>query len=249
MSITSLLKQTLFSRRSGAVTPPEAMQQPPVLSKAATTKNHSSDPDAEKKVLNVGGNSKAIAIPDHYDGWTHHLLDIDPKGEPDIACDSRTLIDLPGAQYDSVYCSHNLEHYYSHDVIKVLMGFNHILKDDGFVDIRVPDIQAVVFYMVQNNMDIDDVLYETSSGAPIAIKDVMYGWGAQIEASGVEFFAHKTGFSEKSLTTVLNKCGFTKVYALLASFEIKVLGFKQPPTHELLEKLGLLAEEKGQPFN
>src|SRR5262249_58225949 len=66
-------------------------------------------PPRRKKVLNVGGNTKAIAIPGHYARWTHHLLDIDPRGAPDILCDARRLKTLPADSYDAVYCSHNLE--------------------------------------------------------------------------------------------------------------------------------------------
>ena len=191
-----------------------------------------------KKVLNVGGNNKEIPIPDHYDGWTHHLLDIDSRGKPDILCDARKLIELAGASYDSVYCSHNLEHYHSHDVIKVLNGFHHILKADGFVDIRVPDIQAVVKHMVEKSMDIEDVLYQ-AVGGPVSIKDVMYGWGKEIEESGEDFFGHKTGFSEKSLIAVLYRCRFTAAYVLTGSFELKVFAFKQAPDEALLAKLNL----------
>ena len=242
MSVISLLKQSLFSRQLGAALPPKGLSQ--LHPKVSTA--FPADPailTGQKKVLNVGGNSKAIAIPEYYEGWIHHLLDIDPTGQPDIVCDARALVGLSSTQYDSVYCSHNLEHYYSHDVIKVLTGFHHILKDDGFVDIRVPDMQAVIKHMVANDMDIDDVLYELKGGEPIRIKDVMYGWGREIEESGEDFFGHKTGFSEKSLTSVLTKCGFSNLYVKLAFFEIQVLGFKQPPSQALLEKLNLPSPE------
>jgi hypothetical protein len=36
--------------------------------------------------LNVGGNSEAIPLPARYAGFEHLLLDIDPKGSPDILC-------------------------------------------------------------------------------------------------------------------------------------------------------------------
>ena len=97
-----------------------------------------------RKVLNVGGNSKAIGLPAQYNGWEHVLLDIDPRGKPDVVCDARELTSLAGATYDSVYCSHNLEHYYRHDVGKVLAGFLHVLKPEGFVFARVPDIGMVM---------------------------------------------------------------------------------------------------------
>ncbi|MEY4768865.1 MAG: hypothetical protein RL637_1504, partial [Pseudomonadota bacterium] len=117
-----------------------------------------------KKVLNVGGNNKTIPIPTYYNGWTHHLLDIDPKGNPDIVCDVRNLSQITAAEYDSVYCSHNLEHYYSHDVFKVVSGFHHILKPEGFVHARVPDILALMQKVVAENLDIEDVLYQSPAG-------------------------------------------------------------------------------------
>lgn len=86
-----------------------------------------------RKVLNVGGNNKKIPLPPQYAGWEHVMLDIDPAGAPDVVCDGRELSTLPSATYESVYCSHNLEHYYHHEVHRVLAGFAHVLKQDGFV--------------------------------------------------------------------------------------------------------------------
>jgi hypothetical protein len=194
----------------------------------------------QKKVLNVGGNSKAIAIPLHYDGWIHHLLDIDPTGNPDIVCDARHLQQIKDIEYDSIYCSHNLEHYYSHDVLKVLKGFHHILKNDGFAHIRVPDIQELMRHVVQNNMDINDILYQSPAG-PIAVKDVIYGFGKKIESSGQEFYAHKTGFSVKSLLAVLAECGFPYSYYTVGNFEISVFAFKQSPSKYVVKLLNLPA--------
>ena len=47
-----------------------------------------------KRVLNVGGNNRAIPLPSHSAGFEHVLLDIDPKGSPDIVCDARELMSL-----------------------------------------------------------------------------------------------------------------------------------------------------------
>ncbi len=71
---------------------------------------------APKKVLNVAGNSKEISLPPEYDGFDHGLLDIDPKGAPDIVGGARNLVSLEGGSFDAVYCSHNLDHYYRKDV-------------------------------------------------------------------------------------------------------------------------------------
>ena len=85
--------------------------------------------NAHEKGLNVGGNSKTISLPPQYADFEHILLDIDPKGSPDIVCDARDLEELEAGQFDAVYCSHNLEHYYRHEVKRVLAGFLHVLKD------------------------------------------------------------------------------------------------------------------------
>jgi len=184
-----------------------------------------------KKVLNVGGNSKAISLPPQYDNFENILLDIDPRGSPDIICDARELTTLDADQFDAVYCSHNLEHYYRHEVPKVLDGFLHVLKENGFVQIRVPDINAVMRTTIEKGLDIDDVLYQSSAG-PIMVVDVLYGHAAEIERSGEDFYAHKTGFTQKSLLKALNKAGFTKVYCTLGNLEINVIAFRDKASED-----------------
>ena len=182
-----------------------------------------------RKVLNVGGNNKGIPLPPHYSGWEHVLLDIDPRGNPDVVCDARELTKLSGAEYDSVYCSHNLEHYYRHDGAKVLAGFLHVLKPDGFAFIRVPDMRELMHSVVQKDLDIDDFLYDSPIG-PITVRDVIYGYGKEIESSGNDFYAHKTGFTQKSLRAVLNAAGFPMVYIVVGNLEVRALAFKTKPS-------------------
>jgi hypothetical protein len=185
-----------------------------------------------KSVLNVGGGSKATAIPDYFAGWQHDLLDIDPRGAPDIVCDARQLEKLPGGVYDAVYCSHNLEHYYRHDGLKVVRGFLHMLNETGFAEIRVPDIAQVITALHEQQLELDDVLYQSPAG-PIAAHDVIYGLQTEIERSGQDFYAHKTGFTPKSLSKMLLDGGFHKVFLttdpLLA---VHALAFKTEPTIE-----------------
>lgn len=207
-----------------------------------------------KTVLNVGGNNKNIALPVQYHEWKHVLLDIDPLGNPDLLCDARNLSSLPGAQYDAVYCSHNLEHYHPHEVPKVLLGFKHILNDNGFAHIRVPDLGELMQIVVKRNLDIDDFLYQSNAG-PITVRDVIYGFGAQIERSGIDFFAHKTGFTKKSLLSALRLAGFSTVAIGSGKLEISALAFKNEPdehTARLFKINGLEAcptvEEPSQPL-
>jgi predicted SAM-dependent methyltransferase len=186
---------------------------------------------ASFRVLNVGGGDKKIPIPPHYAGWEHLLLDVDPRSKPDIVCDARRLDTLAASQFDAVYCSHNLEHYYRHDGATVLRGFLHVLKPDGFAEIKVPDLQLVMRRCVANNLDIGDVLYQSDLG-PITVRDVIYGLGREIEQSGRDFFAHKTGFTPKSLAHTLAEAGFVQTYVFVApdAFETRALAFKAMPS-------------------
>jgi SAM-dependent methyltransferase len=194
-----------------------------------------------KKVLNVGGNNKAIPLPPQYAGFQHVLLDIDPKGSPDILCDARRLAGLEASQFDAVYCSHNLEHYYRHDAQAILVGFLHVLKMGGFAHIRVPDLHEVMRVTIERGLDIEDVLYQSPEG-PITVLDVLYGYGVEIERSGQDFYAHKTGFTQESLLKALQAAGFSRAYTGTGSLEIEALAFKGMPDPETLRLFNLSAD-------
>lgn len=185
-----------------------------------------------KSVLNVGGNSKQIPIPSHFAGWQHDLLDIDPRGEPDLVCDARELRELAGGVYDAVYCSHNLEHYYRHDGLNVIRGFHHMLNETGFAEIRVPDIAQVMAALRERELELDDILYQSPAG-PISAHDVVYGLQTEIQESGQDFYAHKTGFTPKSLRKILMDGGFPIVFlSTQQALAVHALAFKVYPTAE-----------------
>lgn len=193
----------------------------------------------ERSFLNVGGGSKRVPVPAHYAGWKHVLLDVNPAGGVDIALDARQLDELPAAAFDAVYCSHNLEHYYLHEVPVVLEGFAHVLKRDGFIELRVPDLAAVMAEAVRRGLDIEDALYSSPAG-PISVRDVLYGLGSEI-ARGNEYYAHRTGFTERALRRQLAAAGFGHVHTLAAmgGYELHVAGFRGPPSDEARARLGL----------
>jgi SAM-dependent methyltransferase len=191
-----------------------------------------------KRLLNVGGGSKSIPLPPEYTGFEHVLLDIDPQGAPDIVLDGRQLGELAPAQFDAIYCSHNLEHYFRHDVPKVLGGFFHVLKPGGFAQIRVPDLTELMRRVVQGKIDLEETLYVSPAG-PIAPIDVIYGLGRQIETSGVDFFAHKTGFSDQSLARAVERAGFAPNFSRVADLEINLIAFKGTPDPDNLRLFGI----------
>ena len=180
-------------------------------------------------------------MPPQYEGFEHVLLDIDPRGAPDIVCDARELASLDADQFDAVYCSHNLEHYYRHDVPRVLKGFLHLLKDGGVAQIRVPDMHEVMRMTLEKDLDIDDVLYESQAG-PIMVLDVIYGYSVEIEQSGQDFFAHKTGFTRTSLLNAIQRAGFSGAYSATGNLEINAIAYKGEIEPETRKLFGLPAE-------
>jgi hypothetical protein len=194
---------------------------------------------AKRSVLNVGGGSKRITLPPHYAAWAHLMLDIDPAADPDVLLDARELARLDRGLFDAVYCSHNLEHYYAHDVPKVLAGFAHVLKREGFAEIRVPDVGAVAREIARGR-EMEDILYTSPAGA-VSIRDVLYGFGRAIEKTGTEFYAHKTGFTRRSLADALTGAGFSHRFVLppLAAFEIRAIAMRVVPDQSLRHILRL----------
>jgi hypothetical protein len=184
-----------------------------------------------RRVLNVGGGSKAIPIPAHYEGWEHVLLDVDAAQKPDVVGDGRELAKLPAELYDAVYCSHNLEHYWRHDLPHVLTGFVHVLRSHGFAEVAVPDMKAVFAEVLTKGLDVDSVLYQSDAG-PITVNDVIYGHGRQIAMSRNDFYAHKNGFTQQSLAAALRAAGFQWVFMASGPYEIRALAFRQAPTDD-----------------
>ena len=99
---------------------------------------------------------------------------------------------------------------------------------------------AVLKAMVSRNMDIEDVLYTATAG-PISVHEVIYGWGIEIERSGLDFYAHKRGFTVKSLTAALEQAGFQRIMTAVTDtgFEIRALAFKMEPTEAQKATFGL----------
>lgn len=189
------------------------------------------------RVLNVGsGGSRTV--PDTYKGWDQDTLDIDAAVNPDIVCDAKRLTTLRASQYDAVFCSHNLEHFYKHEVPGVLQGFLHVLKPDGFANIAVPDMNVLFKTITETNKDIDDTWYHCGGG-PISFHDVIYGWGKQV-ASGNVYYSHKTGFTEKALGKTLRAAGFKSVMTATDSAgNLHAFAFKSKPRPATLRKLGI----------
>jgi len=162
------------------------------------------------RVLNVGGGT--AKLPPEYDGAAEVLLlDADHAVDPDFCMDA---IDIETkwedlGLFDAVYCSHALEHFYRHDVPKVLRGFRMVLKPSGFAEIIVPNLTHCIQTMLDRGLDVEDTYYRAGVN-PISFHDVLYGWDRAMSGGNL-FYAHKCAFTIASLSNALIAAGFTGV--------------------------------------
>jgi SAM-dependent methyltransferase len=165
-------------------------------------------PPSPPIVLHVGCGGAQLP-PRMFEGYQEVRLDIDPAVKPDVV-GSITEIPLRNAVADAVYSSHNLEHLDSHQVPLALSEFFRVLKPGGRIVIATPDVEAVAAAIP--DVGLEGVLYESPAG-PITPKDVLFGLGSAV-AKGNAFYAHRTAFTQASLTAALTQAQFRDVTVL-----------------------------------
>lgn len=186
-----------------------------------------------KPLLHVGCGSSRIAqtTKGFNDGsWTEVRFDINQINEPDIVGSMTDMSAVSSSSMGAVFSSHNIEHLYPHEVETALSEFYRVLDFNGFCVITCPDLQSVCALVAQDKLL--DPAYISPAG-PIAPLDILYGHRASM-AQGNLYMAHKTGFTEKSLSGALHKAGFKTVATMKRphSFDLWAIACKEP-TSEL----------------
>jgi SAM-dependent methyltransferase len=171
------------------------------------------------------------------DSWKEIRFDIDEKVNPDIV---GTLLDMSAVEtgsVDAIYSSHNIEHVFPHEVPIVLREFHRVLKDDGMVVLRCPDLQSVCEAVVDDKLL--QPLYESPAG-PISPIDILYGH-RQFIARGNEYMAHKGGFTYSVLNDAFIEAGFKMNYGGRNPdrWELFIISFKQ---EKLQEEINTIAK-------
>jgi SAM-dependent methyltransferase len=171
------------------------------------------------------------------ENWKEIRFDIDEKVDPDIV---GTLLDMSAVEtgsVDAIYSSHNIEHVFPHEVPIVLREFHRVLKDDGMVVLRCPDLQSVCEAVVDDKLL--QPLYESPAG-PISPIDILYGH-RQFIARGNEYMAHKGGFTYSVLNDAFIEAGFKMNYGGRNPdrWELFIISFKQ---EKLQEEINTIAK-------
>lgn len=141
------------------------------------------------------------------DDWNELRVDINPSANSDIVGSMTDMSSVDSKSMDAVFSSHNIEHLYAHEVPVALAEFARVLKPDGFLVVTCPDLQSVCALVA--NDKLTDIAYSSPAG-PIAPLDILYGHRPSL-AQGNHFMAHRCGFTQKVLGSVLHQTGFQKI--------------------------------------
>ena len=122
-------------------------------------------------------------------------MDIDPATKPDVVASMTNMGDI--GSFDTVYCSHALEHLYPHEVPIALAEFWRVLKPGGTLVVMVPDLEGV------------EPTERALPGMGLSGLHLFYGDAARIKDA--PYMAHHCGFVAETLGDALTATGFVEV--------------------------------------
>lgn len=183
----------------------------------------------QRIVLNVGcGRTSLQSHSGYFDDWQEIRVDAEHNPTVDIIDSIHDLHTVPSNAVDAIWACHVLEHNYWHEIPTILRTFLRVMTPTGFAVIRVPDLESIAPHIPQGLLT---PVYDSPSG-PIAPIDMIYSARWLVEQHG-ESMAHKTGFTEQSMRTILTQLGIRYIIKK-RSFELCVFIFKTEPPLEAL---------------
>ena len=169
------------------------------------------------------------------DNWKEIRFDIDESFNPDIVGTMTDMKSVETASVDALYSSYNIDHIYPHQVPIALREFHRVLKEDGIVVIKCPDLQSVCEAVAQDKLL--EPLYDSPTG-PISPIDILYGHRQPI-SKGNEYMAHKGGFTYSTLEKAFKEVGFQAMAGGRKGYNIYLVAFKQRKPDEEIKKIVL----------
>jgi len=191
-----------------------------------------------KKILHVGCGAARLqqSTSGFNDGsWSEIRFDINTLNNPDLIGNMTNMSTVESGSMDAIFSSHNIEHLYPHEVQIALAEFHRVLNEQGFCVITCPDIQSVCALVAQDKLL--DPAYISPAG-PIAPIDILFGHRLSM-AQGNLFMAHRTGFTEKTLSATLQDAGFMTVATMKRPhcFDLWALGTKSAVSEAQIQEL------------
>ncbi len=187
--------------------------------------------------VGCGPQNKFSCLGFNNDNWKEIRFDIDKNVNPDIVGTLTDMKSVETCSVDAVYSAYTIDHIYPYQVPIALREFHRVLKEDGIVVIKCPDLQSVCKAVAQDKLL--ETLYESPLG-PVAPIDILFGNRKEI-AQGNEYMTKKGGFTYSTLDRAFYKTGF-KVRVGGRSqngWELTLVAFKQDKSDEEINKIAL----------
>jgi SAM-dependent methyltransferase len=191
----------------------------------------------ERVLVNVGcGARDSVVLPTYFDDWRQVRVDVDPSVEPDIIADLTDLSPIAAGSADAVWAAHCIEHLYAHQLARALAEFRRVLREDGFLCVIVPDLQAVARYVVDDRLH--EPLYQSPAGS-VTAHDIFFGFGAAI-AAGRTSMAHRCGFTPASLQRCFQQQTFGELLLKRRTQDFELAALARPvPARDQAEAAAL----------
>jgi ubiquinone/menaquinone biosynthesis C-methylase UbiE len=190
-----------------------------------------------KTLLHVGCASLNISHLKGFnkDNWIEVKFDIDKSRNPDIVGTITDMSMVETESIDAIYSAYNIDHIYPHEVPIALTEFFRVLKNDGIVIIKCPDIQSVCEAVAQDKLL--EPFYNSPIG-PIYPIDILFG-NRKAVAKGNLYMAKKGGFTYSTLDVVFKQAGFVTRYGgrVKNGRELSLVAFKQKKSEDEIKKI------------
>lgn len=167
------------------------------------------------------------------DDWSEIRLDVDASVNPDVVGTMTDMNAVASGSVDAVFSSHNIEHLYPHEVPVALAEIIRVLKDDGFLVVVCPDLQAAAKMIGEDRMF--ETAYE-SSGGPVTPFDMVYSHRAYTHRDK-PFMAHHCGFSVSTLQATLYANGFKTAGVVSSGWQLHGIASKSQLDNEAFQAL------------
>lgn len=132
--------------------------------------------------LNLGcGNKK-------FDGYLN--VDIREEVHPDLVCDVSRMGGIKDNSVDEILADDVLEHFAVKEVSNVLKEWHRVLKPNGQLYFKTPDLERYSKAVLEGNIPVKDI--------------ITFLFGGQDYPENF----HKCIFTKETIKEILNSCGF-----------------------------------------
>ncbi|QDU65797.1 methyltransferase domain-containing protein [Engelhardtia mirabilis] len=135
---------------------------------------------------------------DKREGWIN--VDTNPACEPDVCAQVDDLSMFETASVDLIEANHLFEHLTFDQAVNAVAEWRRVLRPGGELFLELPDLERCIALLGQHHDDL---------GHDLAMVG-LYGWPPDIARDG-EPQQHKWGWSQASLTALLQQQGFGEV--------------------------------------